>query len=328
VQRLGSIAAALLFLPSTAGAQAPAVPVALSIDVCLASLDAADVRRIAELELGAPLVPIHAATELTTRATASCDGDEVVLRVEDPLTAKVTERRVRLEAEDPRGRERFLALALVELIAASWSELESTEPAARPETIAPEVREAALDVVHARREPYGPPLLLSITAEAHTRLVLGGVWPLFGGGVRFGLQPVPFLAIRAGFLAEAGDAQVQAGSVSMQSYGGTFAIELAGTLVPDPISVELGGGAGAHLAHGILTGRTSSEMAVGTTVEGLFASVSAIGVARLVIRPFVLELRYEVGHAIARIAGTIDGRTAVELGGPWMSLALGVGYRG
>jgi hypothetical protein len=324
-----ALPAIAIAIATPASAQEPRVPIALSIDVCLAALDASEIRRIVSIELGAELVPIHAATELTTRITASCDSEEIVLRVEDPLTAKATERRVALSAHEPLGRERFIAIAMVELVASSWSELEiRAETAAALPPPPADLRDAALDAVRGVRppaRPYGEPIRLSISAEARSRLLTGGPWALWGGGVRLGLFPVRFLAIRAGVIAEAGEAIIGGGSVGIEAYGGELAVELTAELGS---GLELGGGISAHASHGILRGRTTSERAMIGSVEGLFAGAALLGVARLALAALLLELRLEVGHAISRVVGTSDGANVVELGGPWAALVLAIGIRG
>src|SRR5262249_33713515 len=64
---------------------------------------------------------------------SSCQGDTVVLRVDDPISGKSLSRDVDLAGAMPRARPRLVALALVELISASWSELDA--PAVHAATV-------------------------------------------------------------------------------------------------------------------------------------------------------------------------------------------------
>ncbi|MEO0322991.1 MAG: hypothetical protein AAF447_08535 [Myxococcota bacterium] len=150
---------AALVLGGSAAAQPPRqLPLRLGLDPgldrCLggsAGASLAAVRRIVSLELRGRLAD-EAETEVT-RADADCgEGARIDLEVTDTLTGKVLRRSLDLGGEDPRARPRLLALGLVELVAASWTELRVTPsaPSAQRRAAAPAQRAVALEVARER----------------------------------------------------------------------------------------------------------------------------------------------------------------------------------
>lgn len=134
----------------------PALPIALELEAC-PDLDHALVTRLVGIELSAEGDAALQPEDLT-RATARCDADGIAtVEVDDPTTGKHSTRRVRL---DPAGTERLLALAIVELVAASWA-----EHFVRPRAEVPRVdrtagREAtrrAAEAVAPQMMPVSPP---------------------------------------------------------------------------------------------------------------------------------------------------------------------------
>ena len=113
-----------------------------------------------------------------TQVTATCRGTVAALEVMDPTTGKSLARTVALTEAAPSGRGRLLALAVAELVVASWSELESNPqpraPSATP--LAPyAAREAARAAVADRS--------LELAAAFDVHLLASGDL-LFGGGAR------------------------------------------------------------------------------------------------------------------------------------------------
>jgi hypothetical protein len=58
----------------------------------------------------------------------SCSGEEVSIRVTDAMTGKVVMRAFTLKEAEPDVRERAVALAVAELVLASWLELMLPQP--------------------------------------------------------------------------------------------------------------------------------------------------------------------------------------------------------
>ncbi|MEM7604020.1 MAG: hypothetical protein AAF411_01585 [Myxococcota bacterium] len=147
------------------------------------------VRRIVSLELRGRLADTND-TEVT-RADARCGtGARIELEVTDTLTGKVLQRTLDLSAEDPRARPRLLALGLVELVAASWTELRVTpEPSApSPERreVAPEQRAVALEVARERDPERRTLRAVVLRAGGGARLAADGLALRASGLLRVG----------------------------------------------------------------------------------------------------------------------------------------------
>src|SRR5262245_8737810 len=119
---------------------------------------AAEVQNMVAVELRRAVLPFDEATPnagappATTIVRVGCAELRAAIRVEDRLTGKTVERTVDLGAAAPVARPHLLALSIVELLAASWVELQSNpRPAQAPPDAAavatPEARAAALEIV-------------------------------------------------------------------------------------------------------------------------------------------------------------------------------------
>ena len=123
---VGAVALMLAFPPAAARADQPGA-VSLVVDPCVA-VDAVLVTRLFQVELGSALAPLGNDPAIT-RVELGCADELVELRVHDAVTGKSLTRRI--AAGPATGRERLLALAAMELLVASWVELEATPAATR-----------------------------------------------------------------------------------------------------------------------------------------------------------------------------------------------------
>ena len=101
------------------------------------------VRAIVALELDAHALAVSEVPAHATRVTAHCDSELAVLEVTDPLTRKTVSRVIGLEHVDQRARLRVLAIAIAELVSASWFEL-AQRPRVRASEPAAAVKERGL----------------------------------------------------------------------------------------------------------------------------------------------------------------------------------------
>lgn len=92
-------------------------------------------RRIVGIELA--VEPVDVDTLGTTRVRASCTRDATLLEVDDGVTGKLTSRRIDLEGTARVARSRLLALAIAELVSASWAELRLRPPSDAPPVFTP-----------------------------------------------------------------------------------------------------------------------------------------------------------------------------------------------
>jgi hypothetical protein len=85
---------------------------------------AQDIYHVVAVELDAQLVSASDATPGTTRVSIRCERNVAEIVVLDPTTGKTVVRSIDLSEAPVLGRARLLALATVELVSASWAELE------------------------------------------------------------------------------------------------------------------------------------------------------------------------------------------------------------
>lgn len=167
-----AVATIALVLPGVSHAQsAQHVELRLEVDPCV-QVDARFARRIIDIELGTATPPPDASGSVLARVT--CAGSMQLLRVDDAVTGKALERTIDLHGAEPAARTRLLALAVAELVAASWAELEVT-PAPRVPPVPPpatrEVQESAREALRARAQAPAPEETASEVAPAPVRRV-------------------------------------------------------------------------------------------------------------------------------------------------------------
>jgi hypothetical protein len=125
--------------------------VRFTIDACV-PVDGAETARLAAMELRADAVDT---TDAATSVSVRCDGDRAILRVEDAATRKSVERAVRLADLRQRGAARLLALAVSELVFASWAEL--YEPSLPMEPADPPLPAQSMDAVRTSLDQHESP---------------------------------------------------------------------------------------------------------------------------------------------------------------------------
>jgi hypothetical protein len=86
------------------------------------------VRHLAALDLTTRVVAPEAPHPPGALVLVSCSGEEVSIRVTDAMTGKVVMRAFTLKEAEPDVRERAVALAVAELVLASWLELMLPQP--------------------------------------------------------------------------------------------------------------------------------------------------------------------------------------------------------
>ncbi|HXI57220.1 MAG TPA: hypothetical protein VNO55_14225 [Polyangia bacterium] len=305
----------------TTGAAVGAAPrekprVSIAVVGCDDAL-AGEAQRIAAIELRAALVegPPDVAT---TQITATCEATSANLRVLDPTTGKSVERSVALSQAAPAARARLLALAIAELVAASWSELENN-----PQPRAPPA--AALAPVAAReaaREVIAPlPIELGAVADAH---LLASRDLIFGGGARSEIWVSPRFFLRFDALAHYAELARAAGSIAltMTSLSGALGASFAaGPLRP---SVSLGARAGYAWMSGVAAGAATTGSSQQGAWVGPELAVELAAWPHARVHPI---LCLAVGAHIVGVRGTVNAGGDVMATGVWTGLALGAAVR-
>ncbi|HEX4513377.1 MAG TPA: hypothetical protein VH054_07570 [Polyangiaceae bacterium] len=307
---------ALAAIAVPARADAPNVDV--TIDACV-PVDASAVRRIVEIELGASEDARGAA-----RVTVSCNDDRVVLRVVDAVTGKSLEREIAASALAERSKARLLALAIVELVSASWVELVVT-----PDPVVPPAAPRASDVVRRRviervraRVPALRTAESDLRAELVVRLVDGGLGPLAGGGLVF-THDVALARFRAEVDALAGSSSRPLGVVNATIVGGAVAAMIA----PRAGVMSFEAGAGFRASGVWLVGAPGPTAASGGSVTGMLGGPFASLGAAVAARWFSAALRVEAGWAVVGVRGLVDGASPVDVAGGWIGGSAELGVR-
>ena len=299
----------------TPGAERPSV----SIDIVGCDpLLARESRRIAAIELRATLVDT-APDAAVTRVTATCRPQVVELEVVDPTTGKSLGRAVSLTEAPENGRARLLALAVAELVAASWSELQTNPkpraPAATP--LAPDAaREAARAAVAERS--------IELAAAIDVHLLASRDW-LFGGGARAAVWISPSFFARFDALVDYAELTRAAGSVAVLMPSVSVALGMSGWMGPSlRPAISLGLRAGYVRMNGIADGTLATPSHRQGVWLGPEVALQVTALARARIHPV---LGVSAGVHVVGVRGTVNVGRDVEAAGLWGGITAAVAVR-
>jgi hypothetical protein len=342
MKRLLALPTVLFVAIPNARADAPRpAHVEMHIDPC-APVDADDARRIVAIELRAEVADPSTTDPATTRVEVACVDRVVELRVTDPLTGKSLTRRVALADQPKKSRSRLLALAIAELIAASWSELETNPepavaPAAPPAPV--EEKEAARRTVASRvpppmrvgaPRPVAPPVQFEdhgvrVSAVVGTRWFMVGSDPLFGIGARatFDLAAGPEISIDA--MAESGSVSSALGTIAVDSW--TVGAAASAHRTFGRLTLHAGGGLRLGLAH-FSGDPSSSALTEGRTLSAPWGGpmLTSGGLFDLG-RRFALSLDAEVGYAALPARALVSSGPDARVEGAFLGATVGGAVR-
>jgi hypothetical protein len=299
--------------------------VQLEIDPCVeAPTD--EVRRVVSIELGALLTAASDASSDRTRATVDCEGGLARFRVDDPITGKSLSRTIDLGSAAPKARTRLIALAVVELISASWTELDvNPEPRVLPSGPRPsaEARNAALATLRARvdRRADGE---LRLEALAGGMEFGSGTGLLVGGGLRVvGDRSDSVLGWAIDAQAHHGTSSVSLGRVSADVTTIGAAVDAHQTWSRWTLRL----GAGVRGGEVRLSGVPDPAMgAQGKTFWAPWIGPLARGDVELVVaRRLVLDVGAEGGYVVSPVGGLVGDRREVAIDGAWIGVHVGAG---
>ncbi|MCG8418874.1 MAG: hypothetical protein MJE77_13130 [Proteobacteria bacterium] len=327
-RRLGLFLTALtiVFSVDTSRGYGEPLGVALSIDPCITT-DAEKVRRLLLIELGTsmPQNPPQPGTAVTT-VELTCAGTLIEIRVHDPVTGKSLIRRI--SPGNREGRERLLALAAMELVVASWIELEAT-----PQSVAPaadtvvdiKARKSARQLLRRRLPSRSRPPSPSWDSVA---ILLGdAVWTgdLHAGvGVRVIRDSSGVIGWAADVIAQSSSETVTLGRVTTNSIAGSATVHVLHRMG----KLRLRGGVGARIGAVSMTGKPNSPMmATGGQITGFTSSpVLRLDAQYRAIHGFVIALAAEFGVHLLATRGLVDGTKQSVLAGPWLGGQIGIGW--
>jgi hypothetical protein len=260
----------------------------------------------------------------------SADAREVAVAIDDAATGKTVRRTLAVTDVAPAARPRALALAIAELLRASWSELSMPD--------APRVTPVPQEVVRAVRlrtepppSPAPAPATPRVPVEAKPRALLGAtvdarLFPAYQSvvlGPRLSLSvllgDLPLRARVDGALG-AGQAHDPLGTIDLTLATGALGLMLAGG--SDAVHLELGpmlaaggGWASGSPTEGNLGSRASAFVVI---VEG--AASAAVRVAPAWRGVVALD----AGATLQELQAQSGGRSAAGFGGVVLGLGLGL----
>lgn len=310
------LAAALLLGARSAAARPP---VQLDIDACVAE-PRDEIERLCAVELDAQTLPPAAVAPDATRLRVTCRGALSELQVDDPVTGKRSQRLVDLSAVPEGARARLLSLALAELVAASWAELEAPPRRVPPveALAAPSVRRAAVAALRRRERPG-----LRLLTYGEVRLPLSrDRAPLAGLGARLLGAHGHHLGWALDVAYARGRAAVPLGEVTTDHLG----VGVLGLLHHDLRRAALHLGAGARLGAARVAGAAGEDArAVAASLWGPTLELRAQGGADVRLGRLLLGAAVEAGYAVVPVVGRAAGEAVAGVDGAWAVLQLGVG---
>jgi hypothetical protein len=292
-------------------------------------LDAAEVRRVAAIELAATVAETGGSSpeRAVTQVLVDCDKASSRIVVRDPLTSKTVERTLSLQSVEAKARPRILAIAIAELVNASWGELATNPALEAPHDGA--AGESERDAVRQKVQTRMRPVALSIAIGGTARVFASGapVVPVAFGGVLRGTI-APWGSLRGAVVGldatlETASVAVPLGAADVLLASGAASLAYA---FGEPLRFELGAGARVGWANleGVAPPGTST---LGGNVDGLWGGPMLLAAGSLgFARSARLRLGVESGYAVASVRGAVNGATVVEIAGVWILGALGIGF--
>jgi len=271
-----------------------------------------EAQRIAAIELRATLVDT-APDATVTQVTAACRGTDAALAVVDPTTGKSLQRTVALAEAAPTGRARLLALAVAELVVASWSELQSN-PRPRAPSATPLAPLAARE--SARATLVNRSLELAAAFDVH--VLSSGDW-LFGGGGRAAIWLSPLLFARFDALADYGELARGTGRVAVIMPSLSAAVGASrwlGTWLRPAVSLGLRGG--YVRMNGIADGTAATSARFQGAWLGPEALLQVSAWPRARVYP---TLGLAIGAHLLGVRGIVNNGRDVEAVGIWGGLS-------
>jgi hypothetical protein len=282
--------------------------VALQISDCEM---APEIRRLVALELGTPISDEPGAGD--TRASVTCADTQATLRVDDARTAQPLSRIVDLDAAVPKGRARLVALAIVELISTSWTEIDSAPPVQGSATPTEN-----LSVDAHLKEPATTGLRVLAFAGGRK---FNGTGTLAGGGARI-VREGAWLGWLADVEAHHGTSTVSLGKTSTDVVDVACALEAHRTW--SRTRTELAAGVRGGTAR--LAGTSDLMDVRAEHFWGPWVGAFALGSISVAATSHVaFELTIEAGRVISPLGGLVGASREVSIDGTWMGVHVGVG---
>jgi hypothetical protein len=284
-----------------------------------------EVGRIAAIELHAERVSVDESAPDVTRIDVTCESENTIaLHVSDPLTSKDIARKVSVAGIDERARARTIALAVAELVSASWVELETTpEPKVQPipERVVrhePPAKPPVKIATTAKPRTPSPPVVFQAVAGA--RVFFESRELLLGGGAAIEPWISRTIVLHFDGFVEHGDATRRPGDVSIDTASTAAAIGLGAT----SNNVRVTGTVGLRVGYARLVGLAKTTSLQGEVIDGAWVGPELRLGVELVSRSHVhAVIDWCVGWAPSGVDGPVPGDRDVLARGAYGAVAIG-----
>lgn len=311
-------AASVLFVAFDGLAQEPAAAHGISIvldEGACTAFSGVEIRRLVLLELG-----IDARAAPSPEIRIGCGNAEISIELFDRVHGRRLSRAIPAPSPDDPGRDRILALAASQLVAAlDWIVSPAPIPEEDEVVAAPVPRSVAADPQPVRSRLRTFQLLSGVRARDVREPFLA--WNVgVAGGIGIGSR----LLLRARLAFERARASREAGDIDAHAVScGLGAAIRFGAIGP----FEMRAGAWAHATRVVLKGRPE-EGFVGAKATGTFPELE-LGMGP-VIRVSFLEVGLEVQAGSGLFGGKarVEGGTPVRYADPWFGAGLWIGIYG
>jgi hypothetical protein len=292
--------------------------------------------RLVRLELGVAVSAPALASSRATRVEIVCDGSKVAFAISDPQTGKRLTRSMALTARTENVATRMIALAVSELVLASWVDLTDPAPAVPAGATAPPPLELRLAAPGPAERQIPPP-----TGTAYVLLLgqatgpFSGVGLGWGGGFRIGWTAGRhWMQIGKGTITghPAVDLDLTGAWANVDSSLGTIRVSMWSVsprasfrLRRGPAWLDLGAGARFGLAQ-IEGAPLDSLTTQGRTLVGTWAGPAGYLGAGLRLRRLVMAAGIEAGYVLRSVAALVDDGAPVSISGHWLSGSVALGW--
>lgn len=320
-----------VLLAGTARADAvstEAPQVALDIDPCVAVSADAVQRRLA-LELGERVLGLGEASPTSSHASATCDeSGRITLRIDDPLTRKSIWRSIDLLSQEPSVRARLLAVAIAELLYASFAELllEKHPEPEPPKPPQPPMPVAVVQTWSGRvedklKQPL-PPLGVALGAIGSILVQRNAPSLLAGGGLRLLGDTSYHLGWDVDLQYLGATTNDPLGEVRSDLIGARFAVH--GQVRVPHVIVRGGGGLRLGLIRNTATPANPDETTASVQLSPWLTPI-LVGSISVAIGRLRLDLSLEGGYVLIPVRARAAGQIVSALEGPQLLVSLGIG---
>jgi len=324
-----------VYMPACTGGPFDEARLLSLLRVELGAIGVSDVRTKGQ---GRPSPPLPAdsiaAVELSVSACET--ASDVTIQVVDRATSKIVERTMAIGDVDFDERPRALAIAIAELLQASWAELElggSPSPALE---VPPEIRAAVVQRLTPPPlpapvvAPAGAPRKSGATPKAsHLFLdaaALARAFPsrdtaLLGGAVSVSLPVERSWAAHAAVDAGYGDSHVASGTVGI-----TAVTASAGIAAVAGHATTLEVGPVIHAGYVWAHGSAGSATTLGRDYSHIVALAGVSATLRVPARGFSALAGFDVGGVLEQASFLADTTRVAGFGGVSLGLRLGAAF--